>query len=112
MLGHRIKAIERSIVDQGNWERAQYLELIEPEGATLLEHGERAMISKEAAFERRMEKGWSKAQTHSDPPSTPALPDWGKGGKGKMDSQQVTNPFQPKGKGKGKGQTKSKWRPY
>ena len=34
-LRKRLKALEKSVV-YGNWERAQFLELLEPRGATLL----------------------------------------------------------------------------
>ena len=53
LAAQRVKALERSIVD-GGWTRAQHLELLEPEGATLLDKSEDLMLAKEAELEARI----------------------------------------------------------
>jgi hypothetical protein len=59
LVARRIKALERSIVD-GRCLRAQYLELIPPKGATLLEKDEDIMIAREHDLDQRLKfaKPW------------------------------------------------------
>ena len=64
LAAQRVKAIERSIVD-GNWSRAQHLELIDPEGATLLDKSEDLMLAKEAEREARV-KAPNREQWHAE----------------------------------------------
>jgi hypothetical protein len=53
LVAQRIKALERSMVDN-NWWRAQHLELIPSEGATLIDRDEEMMIALEDALHRRL----------------------------------------------------------
>ena len=43
----RLKALEKSYLDGGAWRRAQWLELLPPEGSTSLDRSEEDMASKE-----------------------------------------------------------------
>ncbi|CAE7375548.1 unnamed protein product [Symbiodinium sp. CCMP2592] len=54
-IAQRLKALELSQAD-GSWNRAQFLELLEPEGPSLLERDEAVLASKEWAGELRMRK--------------------------------------------------------
>lgn len=53
VLSQRYKALELSLTDQ-TWARAQFLELIPPEGASLVEKDEMLMASKEQTTEQKM----------------------------------------------------------
>ena len=53
VLSQRYKAIELFLADQ-TWSRAQFLELIPPEGASLVEKDEMLMASKEQSVEQKM----------------------------------------------------------
>ena len=101
LVAQRIKAIERSIVD-GVWTRAQYLELIPPEGATLLEKDEDVMVAKEAEMEERLRMPYGRGRGA------------GAAGQGPQWEEQSWNSSPPggkgKGKGKGRGKTKEKGR--
>ena len=88
ILSQRLKALELQLNDNG-WQRAQYLELIAPEGAGLAEQEEQRMAAREQALEMKM--------LQQVRPRAPWTPD----GKGKGDSI-------PKGKGK-KGGKKGRW---
>lgn len=77
ILSQRLKALELQISD-GGWQRAQYLELIPPEGAGLAERSEQAMAAREEAAEAKMRQ------------YLPGRSSWFPEGE------------QPKGKGKGK----------
>eukprot|EP00971_Amphidinium_carterae_P301482 5990188-Amphidinium_carterae.1 len=65
LLAQRVKAVERATVD-GHWTNAQLLELIDPEGALLLEKDESLALAKEIAATRKLAnqtwqgKGFSK----------------------------------------------------
>ena len=87
ILSQRLKALELQMAD-GGWSRAQYLELISPEGATLAERSEQAMASKEQAQEARMRQALLSRSSWSQEP------------KGKGDG---------KSKGKGKKGNKKGW---
>ena len=63
ILAQRIKALELVLSDQG-WNRAQFLELIPPEGAGLADPEEQRMASKEQALDAKLKSflpgGWKK----------------------------------------------------
>eukprot|EP00435_Cladocopium_sp_Y103_P044150 s460_g12.t1 len=87
-LAQRLKALELQLVDNG-WQRAQYLELIAPEGANLAEQDEQRMAAREQAMEAKMRQ-----QVQQRTP-------WSPDNKGKGD---------PKGKGRGKkGGKRGEW---
>ena len=83
VISQRIKSIEVSLAD-ASWVRAQHLELIPPEGASLLDKDELVMANKEQILEHRLRAALS-------PPT------WRPQGKGETAD---------KGKGKGKGKNK------
>ncbi|CAE7668538.1 unnamed protein product [Symbiodinium sp. CCMP2592] len=94
VIAQRLKALEL-FQNDGSWNRAQYLELLDAEGPSLLGRDEAVMASKEWAGELRMRKLQSKGGGKAEQRGDPKGPDKGdpKGGK---DSK--------KGKpGKGKG---------
>ena len=90
VLGQRLKAVEAAIVD-GSWDRAQFLELVDPEGPLLAGRGEQHMSQREYDFQRRLSTrgGW----TSSGPGS------WSNGGGGSKGSGKGKD---AKGKSKGK----------
>ena len=47
LLCQRLKALEKSLADQGMWTRAQFLELLPPEGMTLVDRDEDLMVQRE-----------------------------------------------------------------
>ena len=63
ILAQRMKALELVLSDQG-WNRAQFLELIPPEGAGLVDPEEQRMASKEQALDAKLKSylpaGWKK----------------------------------------------------
>eukprot|EP00435_Cladocopium_sp_Y103_P044009 s914_g12.t1 len=61
VLTQRYKALELYLADQ-TWSRAQFLELIPPEGASLVEKDEMLMASKEQTVESRMRATLSSQQ--------------------------------------------------
>ena len=81
LLGQRLKAVEKATKDGNNWSRAQWLELLPPEGLTLIGRDEEAMT----AYEEQL-------QTRLNPLNTKGK---GKDGKGKDGKD-----------GKGKGRNK------
>ena len=85
VLSQRYKALELYLADQ-TWSRAQFLELIPPEGATLVEKDEMLMASKEQTVEQRMR-------------ATLGTPQWRAPSKGDVKGDE-------KGKSKGKGKGK------
>ena len=89
VLGQRLKAVEAAIVD-GSWDRAQYLELVDPEGPLLAGRAEQHMSQREYDFQMRLSTrgGWSSSGQGS----------WSSGGGGSKGS----------GKDKGKGKSKGK----
>lgn len=87
LIAQRIKALELSLVDSG-WHRAQFLELLPQEGATLMETDETAMVSKQHLLDSKLKaagKSW---------PAT-----WQK-----PQEEALRKDADEKGKGKGKGQ--------
>ena len=90
LLAQRVKALEKASHD-GHWTSAQFLELLPPEGAGLLERDEEVFMNREALLELKL-RGMSKEKPKGDQKGNPPA----KGGK--------------KGKeaGKGKGSAKEK----
>ena len=98
VLAQRLKALELFQSD-GGWNRAQYLELLDAEGPSLLGRDEAVMASKEWAGELRMRrlqtKGGGKGDPKGDPKRDPKGDPKGdkggrkgKGGKGKEAPQE------------------------
>ena len=92
--------------DQGSWEQAQFLELVEPEGGTLLSQDEKFMARNQAAAERKLAR-----IPNSMPPAVPQDYQRGAQYKGERKGEQkgkgypaVENPFQ-QGGGKGGGKS-------
>lgn len=56
VLSQRFKALEMSVADQ-SWSRAQHLELLPSEGATLVDKDDEMMTTKEQATELRLKQG-------------------------------------------------------
>lgn len=83
VLAQRYKALELFLADQ-TWSRAQFLELIPPEGASLVEKDEMLMASKEQTVEQKMR-------------ATIGTPQW-------------RAPYKGDGKGDEKGKSKGKGR--
>ena len=85
VIAQRIKAVEKAFVDN-SWTQATHLELIEPDGATLLDKSEDLMLVREAELELKVRgparapwydgKGKGKKGQGKDY-------QWGKGKKGK-----------------------------
>ena len=92
ILGQRLKALELQMND-GRWQRAQFLELIAREGAGLAEQEEQRMAAKEQALEARMLQVVGRPKGAWTPSE----------GKGKGEGLN-------KGKGK-KGGKRGKWQP-
>ena len=100
VAGQRLKAVEAAIVDS-NWDRAQFLELVEQEDPLLAERSERHMSTQELAFKQRLAgkgswlpsgSGWSAAGA-------------GYGGSSKGYGKKGKDKGKENGKGKGgKGQ--------
>ena len=82
-MAQRIKAVEKSMVDNNQWHRAQFCELIEAESATLLGKEEDYTMDKEWQFQRRLQR--------KDPWDQTSAPQWSK------------DSWKGKDKGKGKG---------
>ena len=89
LLGQRVKALEKATQD-GHWGSAQFLELLSPEQAGLLERDEQVFTTKEYLLDLKL-KGLDKWQR---PPRENPKGDREKGGK------------KGKKKGKGKGGNK------
>ena len=87
VLAQRFKALEKASVD-GTWERAQYLELVPPEGASLLDRDEEAMAAKELEADLRLrgrgsfQRAWQHEEEGAGEGKA-AVPRGGKDGKGK-----------------------------
>lgn len=93
VAGQRLKAVEAAVVD-GNWDRAQFLELIEQDGPLLADRGEQHMTARELEFRQRLTgKGGWRSSGANPSSSTGGNYEKGYGKKGKRD----------KGSGKGKG---------
>ena len=92
LAAQRIKAIEQAIVD-GSWTKGQYLELIEAEGATLLDKSEQVYLGREVELEARL-RGASGGQSSSS------------GAHPAIEPAASSQPWQSGGKAKGKGKGK------
>ena len=93
VCAQRLKALEMAVTT-GTWEKAQYIELVEPEGATLVDKEEEFIATREVELQRRLHGPGGSANYDSV---------WrqedGKGkGKDKGKNQHALH----KGKGKGK----------
>lgn len=97
VASQRFKAIERCMIDQGSWDKAKFLELIEPEERSILSRDEEFMLNKELQAEQKL-------QGRSRTPYRPSWNTWTRdaasstsqdGGKG--------NPFTKGDDGKGAG---------
>ena len=60
VLGQRLKAVEAAVVE-GNWDRAQFLELTDPDGPLLAERAEQHMTAKEHESKMKLsgKGGWN-----------------------------------------------------
>jgi len=58
LLAQRLKALEKSYLDGNHWSQAQWLELLPPEGATLLDRSEEYMASREEELSGRLSSSW------------------------------------------------------
>ena len=76
LLGQRVKALEKATLD-GHWGSAQFLELLSPEQAGLLERDEQVFTTKEYLLDLKL-KGLDKWQR---PPRENPKGDREKGGK-------------------------------
>eukprot|EP00971_Amphidinium_carterae_P334072 6469154-Amphidinium_carterae.2 len=93
LLAQRLKAVEKATID-GHWNGAQLLELVEPEGTTLLEKDESLALSREVAALRKISgTGWPMSKGQSKGWNAAHVP-------------QGSTDFPPKGEGKGKGKKK------
>ena len=92
LVAQRIKALEVGLTD-GNWRRSQHLELIEGDGAPLVDKDEEYLMAKEEELTMRLQNHWySGPYKGAGAKGGKETKGWGKGKKG------------PKGKGKkGKG---------
>ena len=83
LLTQRLKAVEKAIVDR-HWERAQWSELLPPEGATLMDREEDQMNAKEEELQWRLRgKGWKGWQGWPDQGKGKDKKEKGAKGKGK-----------------------------
>ena len=58
VVAQRIKAIEKAVVDGGDWPRAQYLEVMDPESATMLTKDEEVHANRVYRSEALLNQGW------------------------------------------------------
>ena len=101
-IGQRIKALEKSISDQG-WARAQHCELVPSADAGLLEKDEEQMLAKELELDMKLRpRAHGRGQQQQSTQHQPAAAGGQfhqKGGRGKGKG------WRPKGSGKGGGGT-------
>ena len=63
LLCQRLKALEKSLVGN-DWSRAQYLELLSPEGMTLVDRDEELMVQRENELQVKIQgKGRTRTST-------------------------------------------------
>ena len=62
VVSQRLKAIEKSLSDAGSWERAQFLELIEPGQSTMLTDGEERQANKDFKAAKELRILWKPAR--------------------------------------------------
>ena len=107
LLAQRLKALERFIVD-GNWTKAQYLELLPPEQSTLLDKDEDMMLTKEAALDHKLRArpggdGWRADHGQWHQGDRDGGRDHGQDQDGHRGGDGPPRDGARKGKGKGKG---------
>ena len=104
VLVYRMKAIEKSILDGGSWEKAQHLELVPSLAPTMVNRDEDYMMSKEVELHRKIERPFSGQPRERNPGVSwrPTLPP--------VIFNRVESPFSELGKGMGafKGDPKGK----
>ena len=88
LIAQRVKALERNMVDN-HWDRAQWAELLPPEGTTLMDREEDQMLAQEESLQNRLR---------------------GKGGGYGWQDWRSEKGSKGKGKGKDKGKDKGKYR--
>ena len=94
VVGQRLKAVEAALVE-GNWDRAQFLELVQQDGPLLAERGEQHMTARELEFTQRLS---GKGNWRAPVP----LPASSSGGNYEKGNYQEKGNYYEKGK-KGKG---------
>ena len=94
VLAQRLKALELMVTDQ-SWARAQHIELLPPEGATLVEFDEAAMATREQLAEAKMRMWKGKGQGKEPEVKGKSYDGRGKGKKGQKWSSWNVNPGEP-----------------
>jgi hypothetical protein len=105
VICQRLKGLERFMIDS-HWNRAQYLELIPPDDATLIDRDEDVMMAREAETDMKIRDRWGYKDTYRDygwendeaDPQKPWISKGGKKGGGKWKGKG-----DKKGKGRGRG---------
>ena len=126
IAAQRLKALEKAHSDSGRWDRAQYLELIEPDSVSMLTPGEEKQADRDYKSHRDLKTAWEPKGNTEDRKGYPRWPYQAqesldhyppvltpnsetleqqdqKGGKGKKKGQ---------GKGKGKGAKNNGWKAW
>ena len=122
VTGQRLKAVERSMVDNGDWSKAQHIQLLESDHATLMDDGEEFMVAKEEERRKKYSGGGSSWKAEGRPwPQQPQhlqQQQQHPGSKGgwrpslrppTADPYQRNAPFSPKGWGKDGGKAIAKY---
>ena len=105
IVAQRIKAVELAMTD-GDWNRAQHLELIAPEGASLIEKDEAWMLTKEAEVDLKL-RGKGRGQSKGS--AAWGWSDWSQGrGRGKDGGKEKSKKGAKEWKGFWKGQKAGK----
>ena len=66
VAAQRLKALEKSHIDSGRWDRAQYLELIEPTNTTMITAAEESQVDKEYKAYRDFKSAWEPKRPNDD----------------------------------------------
>ena len=99
LLCQRPTALEKSLADQGLWTRAQFLELLPPEGMTLVDRDEDLMVHRENELQVKIKGNFQKGAGYGK--GQDSWKGW-KGDKGKgKDKDKGKN---KKGNGKASGE--------
>ncbi|CAK0870625.1 unnamed protein product [Prorocentrum cordatum] len=77
LLAQRLKAVEQATVD-GHWGKAGWLELLPPEGTTLVDREEEYMTTKEEELQWKLKGGWSKGKGKDKDKAALDIEDWRK----------------------------------
>ena len=83
LLCQRLKALEKSLSDGGTWYRAQFLELLPPDGMTLVDRDEELMVQRENELQFKTKGGPQKGFGPGKGSDVWTGGDAWKGGKGK-----------------------------